>query len=128
MAKVVYVGTPEILTHSVSHGTQKPYVFRRGKATEVKDKVDISHYMTSGGFRVELSMAEAAYYLLNRDQDRKYHLSKVSDKDIAAMAGTGLAKLKAAIKEIKLPAKPKKAPLSEDEYLEELSKKLEGGM
>ncbi len=128
MAKVIYNGTPEILTHSVNAGTGKPYVFHRGRATEVKDKVDVAHYMTSGGFQVELSMAEAAYYLLNRDRDERYHLSDLKDKDIAAMAGVSLRKVKAAVSEIKLPKKPEKAPQSEDEYLAELEKKLEGGM
>lgn len=131
MAKVTWNGTPEILSHRVSHGSGMEYVFNTGRANIISHKTDIAHYMTSGGFTVELSKAEAAFFILKR---KEYHLSNLTNADIAKLSGTIAKSIMDEIQKLKLPKKPASQPQTEKEYelkldsvLKELDNPKNGG-
>lgn len=115
MAKVTYTERlPDLLAHKVSHGSQIERQFPTGLPVEVDGRIDVAHYMMSGGFQVEISKAEAAFYLLHK---KEFHLTKMKDADIAAMSSTALAKVKELVKKIKVSRdKPVTAKKTDEEY------------
>lgn len=124
MAKVTYTERlPDLLMHKVSHGSQIDRQFPTGLPVEVDGRIDVAHYMTSGGFKVEISKAEAAFYMLHKDE---FHLSKMKDVDIAAMSSTSVKKIRELAKKIKVKRdKPVTAKKTDEEYYADVEAALE---